>query len=139
MKDITNRSSNDLGENTRRVVTTSSGDGKVPSVVVQGRIKFDTNDPSKYCKKRRREMMQVVGQHGLDNVAKGLLPQVKTPVRRRIIASALDKCDAEARREVLNKSKNKNADKPANDIEHGKYSPVYSSKSYTTVYHSFSI
>ena len=107
MKDITNRFSNDLAENARRVVTTSSGDGKVPSVVVQGRIKFDTNDPSKYCKKRKREMMQVVG-HGLDNVAKGLLPQVNTPVRRRIIASALDKCDAEARREVLNKSKSKN-------------------------------
>ena len=51
--------------------------------------------------------MQVVG-HGLNNVAKGLLPQVNTPVRRRIIASALDKCDAEARREVLNKSKSKN-------------------------------
>ena len=125
MKDITNKLSDDLDANVRQMLS-AHGDEKVPSVVTQGRAIFNADDPSKYSEKRKNEIVEVVG-HGMDMMAKGILPNVPTPMRRQIMATALAKRNVKDQKELSKKAKkSKKPDEPElHHAQYGERSPNY--------------
>jgi len=67
-------------------------------------------------------MMQVL-DYALHRITKGVLPKVRTPLRRKIMTTALGKSNNNAQKEMLKQAnKRNNADMPEDDTSDGECS-----------------